>query len=374
MEATAAAYISDVIVSLETKIALRSAVAPLEDVSDDQKDWHPGSDGKVLDLVHPSLFPLMYGKSKYLAIGKVPLRNSASCTGQGDTVPIPTLSINDFDYSTKHQWLPCEVLVSASGGAKITSYINNLHPDGNEALYAAIEQVISDAIPMWKAAVRSTLYYYERPRLIVEGNGYDHEAAELVEEKRKKRWQERRAAQSETRAPDTKIEIAGEEAQGTDTGNDVNNDDEDEEEVVWGPEWDKQRKAEAWEEQDHRATAVADEGDADATSASVPQSDEDDLDDDGDDCVQECFKSKYIKVPEPGPYESRVRTATDENATGFEKTFAGDNLQVIVKLANIHLNPEKPNYDGGSWHIEVSIAPTAVSFGGKLTHHLGFTQ
>lgn len=71
MEATAAAYISDVIVSFETKIALRSAVAPLEDVSDDQKDWHPGSDGKVLDLVHPSLFPLMYGKSKYLAIGKV---------------------------------------------------------------------------------------------------------------------------------------------------------------------------------------------------------------------------------------------------------------------------------------------------------------
>ena len=27
-------------------------------------------------------------------------------------------------------------------------------------------------------------------------------------------------------------------------------------------------------------------------------------------------------------------------------------LQVIVKLANIHLTPEKPNYDGGSWHIE----------------------
>ena len=174
MEATAAAYISDVIVSFETKIALRSAVAPLEDVSDDQNVWHPGPAGKVPDLVHPPLFPLMYGKSKYLAIGKVPLRNSASCTGQGDTVPIPTLSINDVDYSTKHQWLPCEVLVSASGGAKITSYINNLHPDGNEALYAAIEQVISDAIPMWKAAVRSTLYYYERPRLIVEGDGYDH--------------------------------------------------------------------------------------------------------------------------------------------------------------------------------------------------------
>jgi len=378
MEATAAAYISDEIVSLETKMTLRSAVASLEDVPDDQKDWHPGSDGKVLDLVHPSLFPLMYGKSKYLAVGKVPLQDCASCTGQGDTVPIPTLSIDDFDYSTKHQWLPCEVLVSASGEAKITSYINNLHPDGNEALYAAIEQVISDAIPMWKAAVRSTLYCYERPRLIVEGDGYDHEAAELVEEKRRKRWQERRAAQSETRVPDTGTEIAEEEAQGTDTGNDANDDDnqedddEDEEEVIWGSEWDEQRKAEAWEKQDHLETAAAGEGDANVTSASAPQSDEDDEDD--DDYVQECFKSKYIKVPEPGPYESRVRTATDEDATGFEKTFAGDNLQVIVKLANIHLTPKKPNYNGGSWHIEVSITRTAVSFGGKLTHRLGFTQ
>lgn len=27
-------------------------------------------------------------------------------------------------------------------------------------------------------------------------------------------------------------------------------------------------------------------------------------------------------------------------------------LQVIVKLANIHLTPEKPSYGGGTWHVE----------------------
>ena len=27
-------------------------------------------------------------------------------------------------------------------------------------------------------------------------------------------------------------------------------------------------------------------------------------------------------------------------------------LQVIVKLANIELTPEKPMYEGGTWHIE----------------------
>lgn len=27
-------------------------------------------------------------------------------------------------------------------------------------------------------------------------------------------------------------------------------------------------------------------------------------------------------------------------------------VQIIVKLANIHLTPEKPTYEGGSWHVE----------------------
>jgi hypothetical protein len=30
----------------------------------------------------------------------------------------------------------------------------------------------------------------------------------------------------------------------------------------------------------------------------------------------------------------------------------GRKLQVIVKLANIVLTPEKPTYPGGSWHVE----------------------
>eukprot|EP01124_Arcella_intermedia_P019944 TRINITY_DN2731_c0_g3_i1.p1 TRINITY_DN2731_c0_g3~~TRINITY_DN2731_c0_g3_i1.p1 ORF type:complete len:325 (+),score=88.55 TRINITY_DN2731_c0_g3_i1:439-1413(+) len=33
-------------------------------------------------------------------------------------------------------------------------------------------------------------------------------------------------------------------------------------------------------------------------------------------------------------------------------SLVGKTLQVIVKLANIHLTPEKPRYPGGSWHVE----------------------
>ena len=51
---------SDNIVPPELQKALKKAASSLEQVGEAHKDWHPGSDGKVLDLVHPSLFSLIY--------------------------------------------------------------------------------------------------------------------------------------------------------------------------------------------------------------------------------------------------------------------------------------------------------------------------
>ena len=45
---------SDTAISEDLRAALLRACAPLEDVPDDVKNWHPGSYGTVLDLVHPS--------------------------------------------------------------------------------------------------------------------------------------------------------------------------------------------------------------------------------------------------------------------------------------------------------------------------------
>lgn len=57
---------SDSAIPTELQSSLKSAVAPLEDVPNHKQDWHPGSDEQVLDLVHPSLFPLVYGLSRIL--------------------------------------------------------------------------------------------------------------------------------------------------------------------------------------------------------------------------------------------------------------------------------------------------------------------
>ena len=51
---------SDSIVSGKLKECLKQAVRTLEQVPDSRKDWHLGSNENVLDLVHPSLFPLIY--------------------------------------------------------------------------------------------------------------------------------------------------------------------------------------------------------------------------------------------------------------------------------------------------------------------------
>jgi hypothetical protein len=38
----------------------------------------------------------------------------------------------------------------------------------------------------------------------------------------------------------------------------------------------------------------------------------------------------------------------------LEEEFRDRGLQVIIKLASVELTPEKPEYNGGSWHLEVS--------------------
>lgn len=54
LDADVAVVKSDAITSEDPKEELKAAVRPLENVPDQLKDWHPGFDEKVLDLVYPS--------------------------------------------------------------------------------------------------------------------------------------------------------------------------------------------------------------------------------------------------------------------------------------------------------------------------------
>ena len=71
---------------------------------------------------------------------------------------------------------------------------------------------------------------------------------------------------------------------------------------------------------------------------------------------------RTVAQPEPKLFErpeDRMCAAYVGRGTNFSQRKGPVNLrkeyeglQIIVKLANIHLTPEKPRYEGGSWHVE----------------------
>jgi len=123
---------SDVAVTEDLKKELQDAVRDFESkIPERLKDWHPNSDSKVWDLVHPSLFPLIYGRSRILENDdKTSLEDCIQRTGEGTVIPVPSEEeVKEFDeeasgyynhsrrnakppYSAKFQWLPCEVDIS----------------------------------------------------------------------------------------------------------------------------------------------------------------------------------------------------------------------------------------------------------------------
>ena len=189
LELDATVVKSDTAVAPELKEELKAACTPLEDVPTRSKDWHPGSDEKVLDLVHPSLFPLIYGRSRVLPSGGVGLRDCVEYIGQGVTIKLPEESNVEVDrsrpwytsprthpkfWSQNFQWLPCDVVFAGQEDVKITSYINNLHPSQYPDLYSVVEKFIAKSIPLWDHTLTLKKAQWERnPRIEMEYTQYE---------------------------------------------------------------------------------------------------------------------------------------------------------------------------------------------------------
>lgn len=130
---------SDKAISAELKASLRNCVHVLENIPEVYKDYHPGSDGKVLDIVHPSLFPLIYGQSRILEHRLVGMNECVEIIGTGTIIQIrpdeemelDRKAEQDFNqgidqpnkpYSKHFQWLPCEIDISNAS----VRYVNQL--------------------------------------------------------------------------------------------------------------------------------------------------------------------------------------------------------------------------------------------------------
>jgi hypothetical protein len=80
---------SDTSIPTSIQEELKAAVKPLEDVPEKLKDWHPDSDDKVLNLVHPSLFPLVYGTTRILPDSLTNIDDCIMRCGEGVALPLP---------------------------------------------------------------------------------------------------------------------------------------------------------------------------------------------------------------------------------------------------------------------------------------------
>ncbi|MEU1123074.1 DUF4246 domain-containing protein [Streptomyces sp. NPDC005899] len=249
---------SDTLVDDGLGVRLREAVRVLEQVPEAEQDWHPGSDGMVLDLVHPSLFCLVRGVS---AAPERAWRN-------------PTSRYSAYEFSEKFQWLPTDVDVSPEGDVTFLSYVNNLHPGTHHELASVLPDLLARFLPLFENVL--TDLRHPRP-LRIEADPYA--------------WYD-----SEPAYPDRSL----------------HGDDEAHAQAV-----------RAWEEAhddwwENRRPVVPD--------------------------------APAFTPPEPPDESVRV-------------DLRGRTLQVIVKLATIRLTPDKPEYAGGSWHVEGMLNERIVSTG-----------
>ena len=311
-------YKSDILIPQELKEELKAAVKPLEDIPERLKDWHPNSMNQVLDLVHPSLYPLVIGKSlRSSAQPMIPCLPHAvgGMVVQLEDIPRQPRIISE-EFSTQHQWLPADFTIDPTTKAvRFESYINNLHPVKHKKLYYALEKVFTLCVPMFDRVLFDLL---NPPSQRVKIEAPD--------------WY-----------PDQQQE--GDEEGDDEDGDDEEGDDEDEEPEEEG--------------EDEEEAQNSHEEDPDEESS---QSHETENMEDYDDVVHEYgsdFGRRRLVIPGFDKFERPERIFNEVKSEGFDMfTGSKETLsdfgrgQVIIKLANIELTPENPHYTGGGWHLE----------------------
>ncbi|KAJ1991328.1 hypothetical protein GGI25_002371 [Coemansia spiralis] len=290
LSAVDSVWVSDSLIGAETTNELKRHIAILENVPEMHKDWHPNTNNQVLNLIHPSLFPLIYGRTMLVdkpiespeaalrleSFGVCPAtRNEWESLLNED---MKEVELSPWGYlrpplcfvpgepnwiaSYKFCWLPTEFDVDELGTAKIISYINNLHPIKHAALYPVIATIFTRFVPLLENTVTDIVH--RRDQRVV---------------------------------PDPYNWLIADEPQPEDYN-------------VPGyharySEWERNRK--------------------------------------------------FVE-PQPGAFIAPERPAKPYSLRGRR-------LQAIVKMSNILLTPDNPEYKGGSWHVEAMTNERIIATG-----------
>ncbi len=123
-------------------------------LAEEPADYHPGSGTKVRDLVHPSLYPYIEGRSP---------RPAGLSSGADQSTPTSDRFGRPYEGS-RYQWLPTPFQISAEGKAQPLGYINNLDRQRHPAAYDNLAALLTTALPL----LESVVGYVEHTRFWVE--------------------------------------------------------------------------------------------------------------------------------------------------------------------------------------------------------------
>ncbi|KAI1749122.1 hypothetical protein F4782DRAFT_514666 [Xylaria castorea] len=306
LDATAAVAKSDGFIPPTLTNALRNAFERLKKDQEGFQDWHPGTDEKVLNLIHPSMYPLVFKSTKCFRNEVVGVADAvAKWAGKGTVTSNENrrngLSIVPPEFwSEDYQWLPSNVALREDGSVKFTSYINNLHPTKYPEIYGAIEKLVEKALPMWDQCLYLATECGER-----ECAGRDSSRFSLPEnpgDDNEENWTPSSWKDLRTAKPS--------EA------------DKDEKDIG------KDKETSGFEE--------------------IGSQDSYDNESDEEQMQEEWREVRRPVMPEPKPFE-KVDYSPPHRL--FER-FKDNGLQIIVKMVSIELTPEKPSNPVGSWHVE----------------------
>lgn len=217
-------WVADGLIAEDVAGRLKELVATgLENVPADEKDYHPGSDDLVVDLVHPSLYCFVDDHSILIneeTIGPDFLPKNGS-------VPKRVRTHNYSEVATpssKFRWLPAEVSFKENS-ISFDSYINNLHPMQHKDLYGVIASILGKFIPMFNHTLTDVLNW-RGPRIDLSSWSwygdqefdYDNHPADCDTEY--ERWERNRVIEpvpvpqfKAPLAPKTTVDLKGEKLQ-----------------------------------------------------------------------------------------------------------------------------------------------------------------
>ena len=137
---------SDGAVPPDALAALRNGADQL--AADGPRDVHPGSNGLVIDLVHPSLYPFIEGLSDISNLSDAGGEIVALLPSMHQLTRPRKRRRNPLDVVSKYQWLPTLFRVSNNGTVSAASYINNLNGSRYPEMVSGIERALSACLPL----------------------------------------------------------------------------------------------------------------------------------------------------------------------------------------------------------------------------------